>query len=626
MTGAKLPPEETPEESPRGRAWRPRLADALRGRSRAEETGFEAAPVAPAAPVVDDDDYKPFVPSVPLPRREHSAMLAPDGMGDAMLAPDDSATHLGGAPSARLSDRAIALAGMAVVAGVLLSRLLGWARGATFGAEFGASHDMDAFWAAFRIPDTLFQLVAAGAIGSAVVPVASELIARGDDEGARRLVSTLTNLMIVVLAPLAAVTWLAAPVLVPLMVPSWQPPQIETTIFLTRLMLLSPILLAIGAVMAAALNARGIFGPPAMAPNVYNLVIIAAAIALTPFLGITSLAVGVILGALGHVLTQTRAFMDNQFYRPILDLKDPAVRETLRLMGPRALGLGATQLVFLVATMFASDTPKNLSYFNYTFITLQIPVGLIGVPLGIVLLPPLSRAFALGDRDRFRSLADQSLRLLLFVTAFLTGLMLALATPTIALLWQHGKITVDDVQAMVPIYVVFLAGLVAHSMISLLAPIFYAGKDTRTPVTAALVAVAVDVGAAVVLFPFFHLLGLAFAIGLGAWAEVIVLVVLMEKRIGFDLRPLVRHSAAFAGGACVAAAAAYVTAHFSEGDAGGPVSVLTRIEELTAAGFVALAVYALWSFLFRLPELRMCLDMARSILRRRGHAQGKDQV
>jgi len=626
MTGAKLPPEETPEESPRGRAWRPRLADALRGRSRAEETGFEAAPVAPAAPVVDDDDYKPFVPSVPLPRREHSAMLAPDGMGDAMLAPDDSATHLGGAPSARLSDRAIALAGMAVVAGVLLSRLLGWARGATFGAEFGASHDMDAFWAAFRIPDTLFQLVAAGAIGSAVVPVASELIARGDDEGARRLVSTLTNLMIVVLAPLAAVTWLAAPVLVPLMVPSWQPPQVETTIFLTRLMLLSPILLAIGAVMAAALNARGIFGPPAMAPNVYNLVIIAAAIALTPFLGITSLAVGVILGALGHVLTQTRAFMDNQFYRPILDLKDPAVRETLRLMGPRALGLGATQLVFLVATMFASDTPKNLSYFNYTFITLQIPVGLIGVPLGIVLLPPLSRAFALGDRDRFRSLADQSLRLLLFVTAFLTGLMLALATPTIALLWQHGKITVDDVQAMVPIYVVFLAGLVAHSMISLLAPIFYAGKDTRTPVTAALVAVAVDVGAAVVLFPFFHLLGLAFAIGLGAWAEVIVLVVLMEKRIGFDLRPLVRHSAAFAGGACVAAAAAYVTAHFSEGDAGGPVSVLTRIEELTAAGFVALAVYALWSFLFRLPELRMCLDMARSILRRRGHAQGKDEV
>jgi putative peptidoglycan lipid II flippase len=223
----------------------------------------------------------------------------------------------------------------------------------------------------------------------------------------------------------------------------------------------------------------------------------------------------------------------------------------------------------------------------------------------------------LGDRERFRSLVDQSLRLLLFVTAFLTGLMLALATPTIALLWQHGKITMDDVQAMVPIYVVFLAGLVAHSMISLLAPIFYAGKDTRTPVTAALLAVAVDIGAAIVLFPFFHLLGLALAIGLGAWAEVIMLVVLMEKRIGFDLRPLIRHSAAFAGGACVAAAAAYLTARFAEGDSGGPVTMLTRIEELAAAGFVALGVYAAWAFLFRLPELTSSLDMARSLLGRK---------
>ena len=195
-------------------------------------------------------------------------------------------------------------------------------------------------------------------------------------------------------------------------------------------------------------------------------------------------------------------------------------------------------------------------------------------------------------------------------------------------------ITVDDVQAMIPIYVVFLAGLVAHSMISLLAPIFYAGKDTRTPVTAALVAVAVDVGAAVVLFPFFHLLGLAFAIGLGAWAEVIVLVVLMEKRIGFDLRPLVRHSAAFAGGACVvlvgfAFKVSAVPFHSWAPDTyeGAPTPITAFLATASkAAGFVALAVYALWSFLFRLPELRMCLDMARSILRRRGHAQGKDQV
>ncbi len=290
--------------------------------------------------------------------------------------------------------------------------------------------------------------------------------------------------------------------------------------------------------MAAGLNSLGIFGPPAMAPNVYNVVIIAAAIFLTPFFGIESLAIGVALGALGHVLTQTRPFLDRKLYRPVMDLNDPAVRQTLLLMGPRALGLGATQVVFLVYSMFTSTQPVgDVTIFNYSFMALQIPVGLLGVPLGIVLLPPLSRAFSLGQRDRFRGLADQSLRLLLFVTIPLTGLMLALATPTIAILYGYGKLTAAAQAAMVPVYIVFLAGLVAHVMISLLAPIFYAGKDTRTPVTAALVAVAVDIAAAVVLFPFFHLGALALAIGMGAWVEVVLLVTLMEKRIGFDLRP-----------------------------------------------------------------------------------------
>ena len=340
--------------------------------------------------------------------------------------------------------------------------------------------------------------------------MASGLIARGEDEHARKLIATMTNLMVLVVAPLAAVSWLLAPVLVPLITPGYTPAEMEMTIWLTRLMLLSPILLAVGAVMAAGLNSHGIFGAPALAPNVYNIAIIAAAIVLTPFLGISALAVGVVLGAFGHVLTQALPFVRNRLYEPLMDLHDPAVRETLMLMGPRALGLGATQLVFVVLMIFTTTMPEgDVSRFRSVFIALQIPVGLIGVPLGIVLLPPLSQAFALGQHDRFKQLVDQSLRLLLFVTIPMTGLMLALAAPTIALLFQYGKVDASASAAMVPVYIVFLLGLIAHVMIALLAPIFYAGKDTRTPVTAALLAVAVDIGAAVVLFPFFHLQGLA---------------------------------------------------------------------------------------------------------------------
>ena len=567
------------------------------------------------------EEYVPFVPSVPLKSASTATALAStDVGGNIVLAADAASTDLATSSMGRLGGRAIAMAAVVVVLGVVMSRVLGWGRTAVFAAEFGSSRDLDAFFSAFRIPDTLFQLVAAGAIGSALVPVASELIAHGEDLRARKLVSTIANLMIVIIAPLAAITWLLAPVLVPLVTPGFTPAEMRTTVDLTRLMLLSPILLAVGAVMAAGLNSLGIFGAPALAPNVYNLVIIAAAIVLTPFMGISALAVGVVLGAAGHVLTQTMQFRSNHLYEPAMDLRDPAVRETLLLMGPRALGLGATQLVFLVYTMFTSTLPQgDVTTFNLAFIALQIPVGLIGVPLGIVLLPPLSQAFALGQHDRFGRLVDQSLRLLLFVVVPVTGLMVALATPTIALLYQYGKLNAAASAAMVPVYLVFLAGLIAHVMIALLAPIFYAGKDTRTPVSAALVAVAVDIGAAIVLFPFLHLQGLALAIGLGAWVEVLMLVTRLERRIGFDLRPLAGHSVSFAGGAVVASAAAFLTARFVELHSAGTASLVGRLAELAPAGLVGLAIYVAWARLFRLPELGAALQLARTVIGR-----GKD--
>jgi putative peptidoglycan lipid II flippase len=531
-----------------------------------------------------------------------------------VLTADVATPDLSASTSARLGGRAIALAGVVVVAGVVLSRVIGWLRTAVFLAEFGGKNaNLDAFYAAFRIPDTLFQLVAAGAVGSALVPVASALLADGEADRARRLIATIGNLMVLALIPLAVVLWIAAPAIVPVVLAPKDQSQLELEIWLTRLMLLSPMLLAVGAVMTAGLNSLGIFGAPAMAPNVYNIAIVICAVALTPFLGIYALAYGVVIGAAGHVLIQTPAVRNARLWAPHIHLHDPAVKETLKLMAPRALGLGATQLVFLVTTFFAAslhDDGAQSAYYS-TFTALQIPVGLIGVPLGIVLLPPLSRAVAQGDDERFRRLVDQSVRLLLFVVVPLTGFMLVLATPTIAFLYQHGDFTAAHTALYTPIYEVFLLGLVAHVLIALLAPVFYAGKDTRTPVTAALVAVAVDVAAAVVLFPFFHLEGLALAIGLGAWAEVILLVVLMERRIGFDLRPMARHSVAFAGGACVASAAALLVGRFLEHVGGG--GLVTEFLQLAGGGLAGAGVYTAWAWLFRLPELWGALELVRTL-------------
>jgi putative peptidoglycan lipid II flippase len=582
-----------------------------------------AIPVDPAAvPITPEvvesprlDGWQPR--GLPPIRREPSPPPAAVA-GDVVLTADVATSDLSAAASARMGGRAIALAGVVVVVGVVLARLLGWLRTAVFFAQFGGSNQsLDSFFFAFRIPDTLFQLVAAGAVGSALVPVASGLLANGEPERARRLIATVTNLMILALIPLAILIWIAAPTLVGILFPTSDPGQLDLRIGMTRLMILSPVLLAVGAVMTAGLNATGRFGVPAMASNVYNVGIIVCAVLLTPFLGIYALALGVVVGAFGLVITQALAVRQSGLYAPELHIHDPAVRETLLLMAPRAFGLGVTQLVFLVNSVFLNSLPGNgpNSWYTGAFTALQIPVGLIGVPLGIVLLPPLSQAIARGDDERFRRLVDQSLRLLLFVVVPMTGFMLVLARPTIAVLYQHGSFSAADTASTTPVYAVFLLGLVAHVLIALLAPIFYAGKDTRTPVTAALLAVLVDVGAAIVLFPFMHLLGLALAISLGAWAEVALLVVLMERRIGFDLRPIARHAVAFGAAACVASAAAYLAARVIDPSLASS-SLVTQVVEVVAGGLVGLAVYAAWARVFRLPEFDDALNLARTLIGR----------
>jgi putative peptidoglycan lipid II flippase len=542
--------------------------------------------------------------------------------GDILLSAETAAPDLSDSSAARLQGRAIALAGVVVVVGVVLSRVLGFVRTGVLNAEFGGnSPELAAFTYAFRVPDTLFQLVAAGAVGSAVVPIASELLAMGENERARRLIGTITNLMILALLPMVILAWIGAPLLVATIVAPGSPPaQQQLTADLTRWLLLSPVLLGVGAVITAGLNSLGIFGPPAMAPNVYNLGIILAALILTPFMGVGALVLGVILGAAGHVATQLPSAWRHKLYRPVLDLHDPAVRQTLKLIAPRAFGLGVTQIVFFVYVALLSFLPNKegpVNWWNTAFVTLQIPVGLIGVPLGIVLLPPLARSIAGGDNARFSRLVDGSLRLLLWIVIPLMGFMAVLATPAMTLLWRHGNWTATDVSSSTAVFLVLLVGLVAHVLIALLAPIFYAGKDTRTPVMAALLAVAVDVVGALVLFPFFGAQGLALAMGLGAWVEVAMLLYLMERRIGFDLAPIFRTAAAVIPGAALASGAAFAADRIVASLTKDSVTIPALIAELGVAGLAGAVAYAGWSRALRLQELDGALDLARTVLSRR---------
>ncbi|HUQ43127.1 MAG TPA: lipid II flippase MurJ, partial [Candidatus Limnocylindria bacterium] len=315
---------------------------------------------------------------------------------DAVDAP--SPAGLGEERPERTTARALARAGVVVASVYLVARILGYVRVVVISTTFGATDDLDAFFTAFRIPDLIFQLVAAGAVASALVPMVAGLLANDERQRAWRIVSTLANLMLIGLFAFAVVGFIAAPALVPVIAPGFEGAKLEKIIELTRLMLLAPMFLALGAVATAALNGAQKFGASALAPVVYDVAIIGAAVILAPSLGVTGLALGVVAGSLGHLLVQIPP-LSRAGYRWLarIDLGDDEARRALALMGPRVIGLGVTQITFVVMTALATNLGVGaVAAYTIAFSLLQIPLGVIGTPLGIVIFPSLARELSLG--------------------------------------------------------------------------------------------------------------------------------------------------------------------------------------------------------------------------------------
>jgi putative peptidoglycan lipid II flippase len=426
----------------------------------------------------------------------------------------------------------LARAGLIVSGAFLISRVLGWLRLVVVVNAVADPRELDAFFAAFRIPDLLFQLVAAGAVSSALIPVIANVIASDGHDRAWRVVSTVTNLMLGLLLILALFVFIFADRLVPLYTAGFDPVMMARTIELTRIMVLSPIFLALGAIATSVLNSEGRFAAAAVAPIVYNLAIIGAALLLTPTLGAVGLAIGVVAGSLGHVLVQLPPLQRLGFrYTPRVDVSDADARRALGLMVPRAIGLGASQITFVVTTALATTVGVGaVTSFTIAFTLLQIPIGVIGVPLGVVLFPSLSRGAAAGDHEAFVGLLNRAMRLLAVAMIPVAALAGILRVETVALLF--GDFEADAIRVTADTFLAFLLGAPAHALIAVLARAFYARQDTVTPVVAAIGAVAVNTTLAAALVGPFGLPGMAFAIAVAAWLEAAALLVLLRRREG----------------------------------------------------------------------------------------------
>ncbi len=524
-------------------------------------------------------------------------------------------------PPGRISaGRILVTASLVLTAAALASRLLGWIRLLVIGSQFGASRELDAYFAAFRIPDAIFQLVVAGALSAALIPVFSSYRARGQDAEAWKLASSVINLVMIALSVLSLVMAILAPLFVPLIAPGFDEVTTELTIRLTRIMLISPVLIGMGAVVTGILNSYQQFTVPSFAPLLYNLAIIGAAIFLAPVVGVEGLAIGVALGSLAHLVVQLPNLARvGHRYRLSIDLAHPGVRRVVWLMGPRMLGLASGQVNYFVSTGLASGLAEgSVTAYNYAFLLSQLPVGIIGVSVAVALFPTLSQDAALGRIGEIRHQVANAVRLLAFVAAPLTAIMVVLREPLTSVFYQYGLFSQEATDRTASTLLYFAIGLGGHIVVHVLTRAFYAMQDTRTPVTWAIVAVAVNVPLMAWLVGPMGVEGLALALSISSVLEVIGLLWSLRRRIdsveGTQIVSSLARAAAGGGAAAIVMllglfAVDTLTSGLRE-DPLGRVAVLFGLAGAGVAAFVAVTAA------LRSPEL----GQLRRVIRRRGPA------
>src|SRR5205823_6071000 len=393
-----------------------------------------------------------------------------------------------------------------MIGALIASRILGWLRLSVIGATFGATPQLDAFWAAFKIPNALFELLVAGALASAFIPVFAGYLAKEREKEAWHVASSVMNVLILSLVGLSAVMWLAAPWLVPTFVaPGFEkdPAQLALTIELTRVMLLSPIFMGLSALVTGVLQSYRQFLATSTAPLVYNGVQILFALFAAPFLGIHALALGVVVGAAMMFLVQVPELTFRRTkYEIALDLAHPGVREVFLLAGPRTFSLAAVQIVFFVDTYLASSMPAgSLTALNYAFQLMLLPLGVFSIAISAAVFPTLSQYASLGQAAKMRDALQQAIRWILFLTLPTAIVMVVLRRPIVNLLFQYGAFGAEARELTQATFLFYALGLAGHALVQILARAYYASRDTTTPVALTLVSIGANVILSVTLSP-----------------------------------------------------------------------------------------------------------------------------
>ncbi|MBW7882964.1 MAG: murein biosynthesis integral membrane protein MurJ [Caldilineaceae bacterium] len=514
---------------------------------------------------------------------------------------------------AGLDSRRMFSAALVVMVFFVLSRVTGLAREVVIGAQFGTSAGYDAYLAAFRVPDLLFQLVAGGALASAFIPTFSTYWVAPDRQEAWLLFSRVLNLITLLLVVLAGVAALfAEPIVRHILAPGFAAEQQALTASLMRLMLISTVIFGASGLIMGVLNALQHFVAPAAAPVIYNLSILAGAWLLGPIWGVYGLAAGVVVGALLHFAVQLPALARQRpVYRTSLSLADPGVREVARLMGPRVLGLFFVQLHFLVNTILASGLATgSLSALNYAWLLMLLPQGIIAQALATAAFPTFSAQVAAGQLDALRRTFSQTLRVVLFLSLPAAVVLFVLREPTVSILLERGEFTQRSTDMVTFALQFYLLGLMAHALLEIVVRAFYALHNTMTPVLIGVAAMLLNIGLSILLVRPLSFGGLALANSVATTLEAALLLWLLKRRMaGTDGRAIARTLLRSAVATGITALGLWLWLLWVYGQHALPLGQ----DWLAALGGIGLAgvIYVGISYVLRSDELRVALGLIR---------------
>ncbi len=420
-----------------------------------------------------------------------------------------------------------------ITAATMISRVLAVVRETVMSRYFGAGFYTDAFNVAFRIPNILRDLFAEGALSSALVPTFIRHAADRGTEEAWLLANRVINALVLILATVTMLFYFGAGWFVAIFAgtSSSNPAKFDLTVQMTRIM--SPFLLcvALAAAVMGMLNANRRFFVPALAPSAFNICSILAGIFLSPFMHIfglapvVSMAIGALVGGATQFIIQIPSAYRLGFrYRAIIDFRDPGLRQIGNLMLPAIIGLSATQINIAVDTHLAwryGDGP--VSYLNYAFRIMQLPIGLFAVAIATSTLATVSVHAARNQTGRLRDTVTGSLRLAACLTFPATVGLILFRREIIGLIYEGGAFLPDDTLKTREVLFLYALALFAYSAVKILVPTYYAMNDTRTPVRSSVITVAVKVAANFLLIVPLGFLGLAAATALASWLNFALL-------------------------------------------------------------------------------------------------------